>query len=375
VINVDLLRELERNRAEDLCRWFFPNGRKIGHEWMIGNTAGEPGQSLKIELEGPKAGLWLDHATGEGGDFAKLLCLKEGLTFPQAVDEIGQAFGINLHLDESGQDASTSAVVKAATPTSSGSLLVAIHDHTPRPQRPLKLEDLEECTDEDLRQIFMLRAIPVDGLRLAHERRMLFAYNHHRHGRCFIISDDARRNAISRKLDGKPFRDEDPQSGEITEKKSKCCYGSEANWPIGAAQIGDFPAIALCEGMPDFLAAFWLAYAGAVESLVAPVCMTGASCRVHEDALPLFRRKRVRIFAHADKAGQDAAYRWFEQLQTVQAKVDGFDFEGLVLRNGSPVKDLNDFILADHKRSGCRIEITTGAFDFGLEGRGKCQGQ
>jgi hypothetical protein len=220
-----------------------------------------------------------------------------------------------------------------------------------------------------LQRIATLRSIPIEGLRLASERKLLFRYWYPHQGQCLVITDDARRNAICRRLDGKPFQDRDPETGQITQKKSKCLKGSEANWPIGIAQSNGFAAIALCEGI-DVLSAFWLAYAGAAESLVAQVCMTGASCRIHEDALPLFRGKRVRIFGHADAAGQAAVQRWAGQLRTVQAEVDGFDFSGLVKTDDSPVKDLNDFILADHKRSGCAIEIVSSAFDFALERKG-----
>jgi hypothetical protein len=99
VINCDLLRELERNRAEDLCRWFFPNGRKVGNEWRIADTTGAPGNSLGIQLTGPKAGLWQDRATGDGGDFVKLLCANRNLKFLEAVEEIERAFGIGLRVD------------------------------------------------------------------------------------------------------------------------------------------------------------------------------------------------------------------------------------------------------------------------------------
>jgi hypothetical protein len=125
--------------------------------------------------------------------------------------------------------------------------------------------------------------------------------------------------------------------------------------------------------MPDFLAAFWLAYAGAVERLAAPVCMTSANCSIHKDALPMFRGKPVRIFGHADEAGHGAIQRWAEQLHSVEAEVDGFFFQDkandlqLLKADGSLVKDLNDFLLADHKASNCGIEVTTGAFDFALE--------
>jgi Toprim-like len=99
MINLDLLRELERDRTEDLCRWFFPNGRKVGNEWRIADTTGAPGNSLGIKLTVPNAGLWQDRATGEGGDFVKLLCANRNLTFSQAVEEIERAFGIALRSD------------------------------------------------------------------------------------------------------------------------------------------------------------------------------------------------------------------------------------------------------------------------------------
>ena len=93
----------------------------------------------------------------------------------------------------------------------------------------------------------------------------------------------------------------------------------------------------------------------------------GAACSIHPEALPMFRGKRVRIYGHADEAGQCAIQRWAEQLEGVQAEVDGFFFDGLLKRDGSPVNDMNDFLAADHRASGCGIEVITGATDFALE--------
>jgi hypothetical protein len=352
MINFDLLRELERTRTDDLCRWFFPNGRKVGNEWRIADTTGAPGNSLGIQLTGPNAGLWHDRATGAGGDFIKLLCENRNLTFPQAIGGIERALEVSLR---SGNQEPPGTVSCDQQPTEQ------------RQINTLKLKGLERCNGEDLQQISNLRSIPIEGLQLATERKLLFSYPYPHQGRCWLITDDARRNAIARRLDGKPFGHLDPETDEVRRRKTTCIWGSEANWPIGAAQSIGFPAIALCEGAPDFLAAFYLAWTGAVERLVAPVCMTGAACPIHKDALPLFRRKRVRIFGHADEPGEKAIERWADQLESVEAQVDGFFFAGLLKVEGSPVKDLNDFILADHRRSGCPIEITTSAFDFGLE--------
>jgi hypothetical protein len=355
MINCNLLRDLERDRTEDLCRHFFPNGKKVGNEWKIADTTGASGNSLGIQLTGPNAGLWHDRATGDGGDFVNLLCANRNLTFPQAVEEFELALGVSLR---SGNQELPGAVSSDQQPTKQRQVIT------------LKLKGLERCNDEDLQQISILRSIPIEGLRLASDRKVLFSYPYPHQGRCWTITDNSRGNAVARRLDGKPFGDLDPETDEVRRRKSTCIWGSEANWPIGIAQATGFPAIALCEGAPDFLAAFWLAYAGAVETLVAPVCMTGASCRIHEDALPMFRGKRVRMFGHADEAGQKAIQKWADQLESVQAEVDGFFFAGLLKADGSPVKDLNDFILADQRRSGCPIEVVTGAFDFALERKG-----
>ncbi|BBU59677.1 DNA primase (plasmid) [Mameliella alba] len=64
------------DRAESFCRRYFPEGRKQGNYWQIGDTSGAKGQSLAIRLQaqgGRKAGSWTDYATGEYGDLIDLL--------------------------------------------------------------------------------------------------------------------------------------------------------------------------------------------------------------------------------------------------------------------------------------------------------------
>ncbi len=63
-------------RAESFCRRYFPEGRKQGNYWQVGDTSGAKGQSLAIRLQaegGRKAGSWTDYATGEYGDLIDLL--------------------------------------------------------------------------------------------------------------------------------------------------------------------------------------------------------------------------------------------------------------------------------------------------------------
>ena len=98
----------------------------------------------------------------------------------------------------------------------------------------------------------------------------------------------------------------------------------------------------LCEGGPDLLAAHHFIHAHGREADTAAVAMLGASNLIAADALPLFSGKRVRIMAHADQAGRTAATRWAQQLASVGATVEAADFTGLLMADGSPVKDLND---------------------------------
>ena len=64
------------DRAESFCRHYFPEGRKQGNYWQVGDTSGAKGQSLAIRLQaesGRKAGSWQDFATGEYGDLIDLM--------------------------------------------------------------------------------------------------------------------------------------------------------------------------------------------------------------------------------------------------------------------------------------------------------------
>lgn len=51
-------------RSESLCNEWFPSGKKRGHEFVVGDLNGSPGDSLSINLN---TGVWRDFATGEGG--------------------------------------------------------------------------------------------------------------------------------------------------------------------------------------------------------------------------------------------------------------------------------------------------------------------
>ena len=56
------IKELLRGRVEELASYLFPNGRREGVHWCVGDISGACGDSFKICLTGEKAGLWGDFA-------------------------------------------------------------------------------------------------------------------------------------------------------------------------------------------------------------------------------------------------------------------------------------------------------------------------
>lgn len=60
-------------RIEPVLATLFPAGKKRRGKFLIGDVLGSPGDSLEVVLDGDKAGLWTDRATGDGGDIFDLI--------------------------------------------------------------------------------------------------------------------------------------------------------------------------------------------------------------------------------------------------------------------------------------------------------------
>lgn len=180
-----------------------------------------------------------------------------------------------------------------------------------------------------------LRHVSLAGVELMATRGLLW-FTAWKDSPAWIVTDGERVNAQARRMDGKPWAHID--------KKAQTLPGSRAAWPVGAREAMPFPVLLLVEGGPDLLAAHHFIHAHGREADTAAVAILGAGNTIPADALPLFAGKRVRIMAHVDSsmAGHEAAKRWKDQLDTVGAHVDAADFAGLLMADGSPVKDLND---------------------------------
>jgi hypothetical protein len=161
------------------------------------------------------------------------------------------------------------------------------------------------------------------------------------------VTDQTKRVLEIRRVDGKPF----PPHGSLVERKSHAIRGSDKTWPVGILEAAPAPAIALVEGIPDFLTAHYVclweqaSHHAKRDTGCVPVSMLSGSPRISEDAVNHFKGKHVRIFPHPDKTGLQGAARWQEQLTRAGARVDVFDFSRYERVDNQPVKDLEDFEL------------------------------
>ena len=84
-------------RLESVLFTLFPAGKKRRGKFLIGDVLGSPGDSLEVVLDGEKAGLWTDRATGDGGDIYALIAAHLGVDvlndFPRVLDAAADLLG------------------------------------------------------------------------------------------------------------------------------------------------------------------------------------------------------------------------------------------------------------------------------------------
>lgn len=202
---------------------------------------------------------------------------------------------------------------------------------SPSTKRPT-LPPLHAGTAQEIARLADLRGLSRGGVALASEKGLL-RFGVYQGQAAWFILDGSVRVVQARRLDGRLWGDS---------AKAWTLPGSRSAWPVGIAEAEEFGSIALVEGGPDLIAGCAFLRAEQRELDCAPVAMLGGSARIHPDALPMFAGKRVRIFAHQDDTGYQAALRWEDQLAEARADVDIFSLSGLRRTDGAVVKDLCD---------------------------------
>ena len=80
-------------RAEEVCRRYLPNGRRLGRYWICGDLDGARGRSLFVRLSGSgKPGGWTDAATGQHGDLLDLIRYRTNAPSLRAALDEARAF-------------------------------------------------------------------------------------------------------------------------------------------------------------------------------------------------------------------------------------------------------------------------------------------
>ena len=271
-----------------------------------------------------------DFKTGESFDAPALLARVEGLSMPEACREFLKLAGVcGGHSDCEPGHRSYSARRRKHRTSEAGT----------RSTKP-RLSELREPTPEELETIARQRGLSVCAAELATFCGTLKVATH-RGQACWAITDDTRWNCQFRRLDGEPF---ELPSGKL---KTISTPGGWASWPIGAANLGNTPAVLLVEGSGDFLAAHELISREGAEALTGAVAMTGAANWIPNEAFELLRGRAVLIVPHIDvsAAGERAALRWETQLMTCAGiKAHCYDLRGLTQANGDAVTDLNELL-------------------------------
>ncbi len=96
-MNKDFIAQKAKDNLEKIVMKLFPKARKEGKRFYIGNLQGDEGDSLIIEAAAPKAGLWHDFATNEGGDILSLWANATGsCDFKQVLYDIAAFLGLDI---------------------------------------------------------------------------------------------------------------------------------------------------------------------------------------------------------------------------------------------------------------------------------------
>ncbi|MGA3171068.1 MAG: hypothetical protein ABSE62_08635 [Chthoniobacteraceae bacterium] len=209
-----------------------------------------------------------------------------------------------------------------------------------RQARSANWPELRRGTQNELAELNRQRGLSIEAMREAEERGFLHFGEFC--GRTFWSITDGRRELIElRRVTGELWPAYRPK-GLVARKAH--CIGAGKAWPIGIAESKRFPALALVEGAPDFVAAIHFAQIEGKSDTVAPVAMLGAgAARIAAEALIFFEGKHVRLFPHLDEAGRQASRKWAKQIaEAGAARVDAFDFARLVRDDGAEGKDLAD---------------------------------
>ncbi len=91
-VNIPAVAQAALPHLAALCARWLPGGRLEGREWTAGSLRGEPGRSLRVNIQ---SGRWCDFATGaRGGDAVSLAAAIAGTSQIQAARNLARMLGL-----------------------------------------------------------------------------------------------------------------------------------------------------------------------------------------------------------------------------------------------------------------------------------------
>lgn len=93
-MNAKELSDVMASNAARVAEYLLPGGKKHGGEWKCGDIGGGSGNSLGVRINGSKAGVWSDFASGQGGDLLDLWMAVRACGLKQAMAEAADFLGV-----------------------------------------------------------------------------------------------------------------------------------------------------------------------------------------------------------------------------------------------------------------------------------------
>ena len=313
----------------------------ISAAWRALGLPGEPARTCKSpfrEERHPSFSLtadgllWHDFADGTGGDVVSFVKRATACTDAEAIRRV---------LDLAGGNVSPVALAPRQCPAKPARA----------PFDGLAGLDLQPLTLAEVHTLQALRAFAFNaGLEIANRRGLLRCADVKQYGgethRAWIVTDNARRSAQARRLDGKEWVFKDGTG------KSKTLR-TDPDAPAGLTDVLEHnrPAALICEGEGDTLAALTFAWLAGLADCVGVLCLTGTSKGLPPAVCSALAGRRVRILRQADKPRPDgsrpshrAALAWLESLHAAGISADVANLDGLTRADGTPAKDPADLL-------------------------------
>jgi len=295
--------------------------RLLGMDWQAGKSCASPFRkdrhpSFSVFEDGRR---WRDHATGEGGT---------------VIDFIQTALDVPLKAAIAWAREKCGGPVLPVPFATGAAMKKPAGDAKAKPPPKLRAARAGE-----LEALAALRGFKVETLAEA-QRRGLLAFADVWGRVAWLVCDPGGRIAEGRRLDGKPW----DAYGAMPARKCHA-WGGQKSWPVNLEEAAQCSKLALVEGGPDALAALEIMRREGAAGVDVVAVLGAANTRLDAVALPFFKGKVVRLFPHADEAGQRAAREWALALREAgAARVDAFDLRGIVRRDGEAGKDLCDVL-------------------------------